>query len=189
MNRKEEQRLIELARKGNGDAFGALYCATMDRVYCYILRRVGNPQLAEDLTSDVFTHALASIHRYEDRGKPFIAWLYSIARARVADYYRRLLRDPEIIHLDDVYVAVLPNLDTRIMEQELAQYLHKVIIALTEDQREVVILRFMEDRSIKEVARIMNRQPNAIKQLQHRALRQIEGKLARSGFSSHATLP
>jgi hypothetical protein len=52
----------------------------------------------------------------------------------VADYYRRLLRDPDIIHLDDVYVAALPNLDTRLMEQELANYIHKIIIALTEDQ-------------------------------------------------------
>jgi RNA polymerase sigma-70 factor, ECF subfamily len=109
-------------------------------------------------------------------------YLTSIARARVADYYRRLLRDPDIIHLDDVYIAVLPSLDTRLMQQELAQYMHKIIIALTEDQREVVILRFVEDRPVKEVARIMCRQPNAIKQLQHRALRSMAGKLERSGF-------
>jgi RNA polymerase sigma-70 factor (ECF subfamily) len=105
--------------------------------------------------------------------------LYRIAHARVADYYRRLLRDPDVIHLDDVYVAVLPDLDTRIMEQELAEYLHRIIIALTEDQQQVVILRFAEDRSIKEVARIMCKQPNAIKQLQHRALRSMEKKLRR----------
>ena len=149
------------------------------------MRRVGNVQLTEDLTSDVFTHALASVQRYQERGKPFIAWLYSIARARVADYYRRLLCDPDIIHLDSVYVAVLPNLDTRLMQKELSQYLHKVIIALTDDQKQVVVLRFIEDRPIKEVARIMCKKSNAIKQLQHRALRSISGQLERSGFDSN----
>jgi RNA polymerase sigma-70 factor, ECF subfamily len=182
LKRNDEKHLVLLAKNGNQNAFGQLYSTNIKRVFRYISRRVDNTQLAEDLTSDVFTHALTSIHRYEDRGKPFIAWLYSIARARVADYYRRLLRDPEIIHLDDVYIAVLPNLDTRLMQQELAGYMHKVIIALTEDQREVVVLRFGEDHSIKEVARIMCRQSNAVKQLQHRALRSMEKHLERSGF-------
>ena len=68
------------------------------------------------------------------------------------------------------------------MEQELAKYMHKIIIALTEDQQQVVVLRFGEDRSVKEVARIMNKKPNAVKQLQHRALRSMAGKLERSGF-------
>jgi RNA polymerase sigma-70 factor, ECF subfamily len=182
VDRVEEQRLAYAAHNGDRGAFGALYVATVGKVYHYIVRRIDNPQLAEDLTSDVFTHALASIHRYQDRGKPLIAWLYRIARARVADYYRRLARNPDIIHPDDVYVAVLPNLDTRLMEQELADYLHKIIIALTEDQQQVVILRFAEDRPIKEVARIMCKKSNAVKQLQYRALRQIEGRLERSGF-------
>ena len=186
MNCIEENGLVQAAKRGDRDAFGGLYQANIEYIYRYIHRRVRDKPLAEDLTSDVFTHALASMPRYEDRGKPFIAWLYRIARARVADYYRRLNRDPDIIHLDDVYVAVLPNLDTRIMEQELAAYLHKIIIALTEDQRAVVILRFMEDRPVKEVARIMRKQPNAIKQLQHRALRQIARRLERSGFVVNA---
>lgn len=182
MRNEHERTLIQSARNGNKEAFGILYQNAVDKIFRFVMYRIDNVQLAEDLTSDVFVHALASIHRYRYRGKPFIAWLYAIARARVADYYRRLLHDPDILHLDDVYVAVLPNLDTRIMEQELAEYMHKIIIALTEDQQQVVILRFGEDRSIKEVARIMNRQPNAIKQLQHRALCSIEGKLERSGF-------
>jgi len=186
MNRENERLLAQAAQKGDKEAFGELYSANVEQVFHYIQRRVDDNRLAEDLTSDVFTHALVSIHRYEDRGKPFIAWLYRIARARVADYYRRLLRDPEIIHLDDVYVAVLPNLDTRIMEQELAQYLYKIIIALTEDQRQVVILRFGEDRSIKEVARIMRKDPNAVKQLQHWALRLMANGLERSGFVTGA---
>jgi len=188
MDRLAERRLVQAAKQGDKAAFAALYQTHVNRIYRYIARRVDCPQLAEDLTSDVFVHALASIHRYQDRGKPFLAWLYRIARARVADYYRCLLRDPEIIHLDDVYVAVLPNLDTRIMEQELAEYLHKIIIALTGYQQQVVILRFGENRSIKEVARIMSKEPNAIKQLQHRALRSIGGHLERSGFIAHEVL-
>lgn len=182
MNRADEQRLVQAASQGDREAFAALYQANVNRILQYIRRRVDGEMLAEDLTSDVFLHALVSVRRYQYRGRPFVHWLYRIARARVADYYRRLLHDPDIIHLDDVYVAVLPDLDTRIMEQELTAYLHKIIIALTEDQQQVVVLRFAEDRSIKEVARIMCRQPNAVKQLQHRALRQIQGRLDRSGF-------
>lgn len=184
MNRAEEQQLVQSARQGDRQAFGVLYIETVDRISRFIKRRIEDTQLAEDLTSDVYVHALAAIYRYEDREKPFIAWLYCIARTRVADYYRRLSRDPEIIHLDDVYVTVLPKMDTRIMEQELAEYLVKVIVALTEDQQQVVILRFAEERPIKEVARIIHKQPNAVKQLQHRALRSVEQHLAEEGQSA-----
>ena len=188
MRRAKELHHIRAAIRGNPVAFGVLYTANHERVFRYILRRVGDEMLAEDLTSDVFVHALAGMRRYQDRGKPFVAWLYRIARSRVADYYRQLTRDPGIIHLDDVYVAALPNLDTRLMQQELAAYVYKIIIALTEDQQQVVILRFVEDRPVKEVARLMGKDANAVKQLQHRALRAIAGRMERAGVTPAALL-
>ena len=78
MSRLDEKNLIRAAQAGDKNAFGQLYSTNIERVFHYIRKRVSNTQLAEDLTSDVFVHALVGIHRYEDRGKPFIAWLYGV---------------------------------------------------------------------------------------------------------------
>lgn len=183
MSRVEEQRLIALAQRGDADAFAELYRANVQAIYRYIAHRVNDPQLAEDITGDVFIRALEALSSYQEQGRPFIAWLYRVAHARVVDYYRRTGRRPIETDLDDEEpTPVVTDLDTAMIRRQAAAALREAITHLTGDQQQVVILRFIEGYRIEMVAQIMGKQPNAVKALQHRALRALAGRLQRSGF-------
>ncbi|MBZ0298447.1 MAG: sigma-70 family RNA polymerase sigma factor [Anaerolineae bacterium] len=188
MDRAEEGRLLRQAQRGDADAFAALYREHVQVIYRYIVHRVGDHHLAEDLTADVFTKALQGLDRYREQGKPLVAWLYRIARARVIDHYRRTSRRPVE---SDVEAEPLPfdaDLDTPMVRREAARVLRAAIAELTEDQQQVVILRFVEGYRVEAIASLMGKQPNAIKALQHRALRTLANRLARAGFDIESVL-
>lgn len=186
VERVDEQRLIRRAQRGDADAFADLYRVHVQVIYRYIALRVSDRQLAEDLTGDVFTRALEGLAAYRDQGKPFIAWLYSIAWARVVDHYRRSGRRPGDSDLDDLPIPVEAGLDEGVARRQAAAALRAAIAGLTDEQQQVVILRFVEGYRVDEVAAVMGKQPNAIKALQFRALRALAGKLERSGFDISA---
>ena len=182
MKRAKEKQLLQSARKGDADAFAVLYRETVQQVFRYIYYRVSEQQLAEDLTGDVFIRALNAIGRYEERGKPFIAWLYSIAHARVVDHYRKTDRRPIDETIDDNLIISRPDMDANLMRRKAAQILREAISTLTAGQQQVIIMRFIEGYNIEETAQIMGKKANAIKALQHRALRALASRLERSGF-------
>jgi RNA polymerase sigma-70 factor, ECF subfamily len=182
LDRVEEKRLLQAARRGDPEAFALLYRAHVQLIFRYISYRVNDTHLAEDLTGDVFIRALESIDRYTDRGRPFAAWLYRIAHARVVDHYRRRGRRPSEIEIEPTQFPVQPDMDGALIRRQAAQTLRAAIAELTGDQQQVIILRFIEGRRIEEVARIMGRKANAVKALQHRALRALASRLERSGF-------
>ncbi len=189
MDRAEEQRLLRQAQRGDAEAFAHLYRAHVQAVYRYIIYRVNyDTQLADDLTADVFARALQGLRAYQDQGKPFLAWLYRIARARVIDYYRKTGRRPAEVNIDDEPLTVEPDLDMPMLRQQAARALRAAIAELTEDQRQVILLRFIEGYRIEAIAAIMGKQPNAIKALQHRALRTLAARLERTGFDIEAIL-
>lgn len=182
LERVEEQRLLAEAQRGDPDAFAALYREHVQTIYRYVYYRVNNPQIAEDLTADVFTRAIEGLPRYRDTGTPFLAWLYRIAHARVVDHYRRQDRRPTESDVEAQPLPVEPDMDERLIRQHVAQILRKAIADLTPDQQQVIILRFVEGHKIDEVAQLLDKKPNAIKALQHRALRSLAGRLERSGI-------
>ena len=188
MDRAEEQRLLKQAQRGDADAFAALYHDSVQAIFRYIAHRVNDYTLAEDLTGDVFTKALESLGSYRDLGKPFIAWLYRIAHARVIDHYRRTGRRPSESDIEDEIIAVETDLDAGMLRRQAAKVLRQAIAELTDDQQQVVILRFVEGYRIEMVAEIMGKQPNAIKALQFRALRSLAGRLERSGYNLDSVL-
>ena len=188
MERSDEQRLIRQAQRGNADAFAQLYRENVQVIFRYINHRVGDPALAEDLTADVFVKAFESIGRYRDQGKPLVAWLYRIAHARVVDHYRRVERRPTETNVEDEPVAVNPDWDADMLRRQAARALHQAISALTSDQQQVIILRFIEGYRIEVVADMLGKQPNAIKALQFRALRTLASRLERSGFDLDSIL-
>lgn len=186
MERSDEQRLIKRAQRGDAEAFAQLYRAHVQLIFRYIMARVNNRQLAEDLTSDVFIRALEGLGNYHDQGKPFLAWLYRIAQARVIDHYRQASRRPTEVNVDDQPLPVENSLDAGLAHRQAAQALRAAIAGLTEDQRQVVILRFVEGYRVDEVAAILGKQPNAVKALQFRALRALASKLERAGIDISA---
>ncbi len=188
MERAEEGRLVKRAQQGSAEAFAGLYRANMQAIFRYIYHRVNDVQLAEDLTGDVFARALKSMRDYRDQGKPFVAWLYRIAHARVVDYYRASERRPTESDVDAEPIPITTNMDENLLRRQAAKALREAISTLTDEQQQVVILRFIEGHRIEMVAEIMNKKANAIKALQHRALRSLAGRLERAGFDVESIL-
>jgi len=188
VERSNERRLLQQVRRGDTDAFASLYQDNVQAVFRYIAYRVNNAQLAEDLTGDVFIRALKSISTYEDQGKPFLAWLYRIAHARVVDHYRQTNRRPEAATLDEQPIEAPGDMDASLIRRHAAKVLREAIADLTEDQQQVIILRFIEGQRIEMVAEQMGKQANAIKQLQHRALHALAARLERAGFDIETVL-
>jgi RNA polymerase sigma-70 factor, ECF subfamily len=166
----DERRLVEAAQE-DPRQFADLYELHFERVYAFVVRRVGHRQAAEDLTADVFHRALANLGSFQWRGVPFAAWLLRIAANLVAD---RAKRNEPGLSIDDS-----PELSTRPrMEQaEDGARLFRLVNELANDQRQVVIMRFAEEKSIREIAKHLGRSEGAVKQLQFRALHNLRTKL------------
>ena len=182
MDRAEEQRLLRRAQQGDRDAFAELYRAQVQVIFRYLYARTNDHQLAEDLTGDVFMRALQGLPSYRDEGLPWAAWLYRIAHARVVDFYRKRTRRPDDVELEPQTVAVEHDMDEAMQRQQAASVLRMAMQGLTDEQQQVIVLRFIEGQRVDEVARIMGKNANAVKALQHRALRTIAGRLERNGI-------
>lgn len=164
-----EARLIQRAKRGDQKAIGELYSRHVDAIYRYMFGRVRDEQAAEDLTAQVFLKAIEGLPTYEDAGKPFLAWLYRIAYARVVDHWRKEERRQEV-PLDDMLPARNPP-PGALLEAEADWRLAMELVAqLTDDQQDVLMLRFIGEMSLSEVAEILGKTVGATKAVQHRAL-------------------
>jgi RNA polymerase sigma-70 factor (ECF subfamily) len=169
----DERLLIEAAQKDPA-CFAELYENNFERVYAYVVRRVGNRAETEDLTAEVFHHALANLKRFEWRGIPFAAWLFRIAANLISDRWQR--SGSEQVDKTSSEVESLPA-RADIEEIERRATIFRLVDALPAEQRRVVVLRFVEQKSIKEVAGEIRKTPGAVKQLQFRALSTLRSRL------------
>ena len=177
MNAEEEARLITRAKRGDEAAISQLYRHYAPRIYGYVAGRVGDPGLADDLTSDVFLRALEGLPRFEYRGISFGAWLYRIAHDRVADHFRRQARR-QVIPLENSPLVPQPDVAREAEANLEAQRLRDAISHLTADQQQVILLRFSAGLKLREAAYVMDRSIDAVKMLQARALANLR-KLVR----------
>ena len=161
--------VIARARSGDRGAFAELYDRHIEAVYRYLIYRVREPADAEDLASEVFTRAFANIHRYRWQGKSFLAWLYTIARNAVTDRRRR---ERPTVDLDDAYGIAEegPTAHDHAVRGEALDALRGAIRHLTTEQQEVIVLRFVENLSSRQVAKVLGKNEGAIRALQFRAL-------------------
>ena len=162
----EERLLIEAAQK-DPRQFAELYERNVERVYAFIARRVRDRHEAEDITAEVFHHALANLSSFEWRGVPFAAWLFRIAANATADRWKKLSRERVDPPSDDLDQFHWPDIETRIV-------LFKLVDDLPADQRSVILKRFVEEKSIREIAEDLQRSEGAVKQLQFRALQNLK---------------
>ena len=167
----DEQSLVEAAQKDPA-RFADLYEANVDRVYAYIKRRVRDRVEAEDLTSAVFHQALANLPRFEWRGITFAAWLLRIAANAVVDRWHSSRREANDLGPED-RAAEAPSIERSVM-------LSQLVDSLPPDQRQVIIDRFVEQRSILEIAETLGRSEGAVKQLQFRALTTLRAQMEKS---------
>jgi RNA polymerase sigma-70 factor (ECF subfamily) len=178
--RDDEVRLIQQAKQGDKRAISALYQRHVDLVYRYVWARVQDEAVAEDLTAQVFLKALEALPSYEPSGKPFAAWLYRIAYARVVDHWRQRDRRVEV-PLDEALPARGPKPGEFIeAEGDWGQAID-LLAQLTDDQQDVMILRFIGELSLAEVAETVGKTVGATKAIQHRALASLARMLETQG--------
>ena len=171
-NRQEqrgEARLIQRAQQGDRQAQGELYERHVDPIYRYVRTRVRDDAVAEDLTAEVFIKALEGLSEYEARGYPFQAWLYRIARARTVDYWRRQERRREVA-LEETLPTEGSHPEELVEMQDQWGRAMELVAQLTDDQQDVLILRFIGELTLSEVAAALGKSTGSVKSLQHRAL-------------------
>lgn len=164
-----ERQLIEAAQHDPRD-FATVYELYFDRVYAYIARRVRDRAEAQDLTSEVFHNALANLRQFEWRGKPFASWLFRIAANAIADHAVRAARERTV-------PAPEPVQNVNYEEMEEGARLFALVRELPSDQRRVVEMRFVEQKSIREIANALGRSEGAVKQLQFRGLESLRARM------------
>ena len=168
----DDRFLVEAAQRDPA-RFADLYERNFDRVYAFIAGRVPSRAEADDLTSEVFHHALANLGRFEWRGVPFLAWLLRIARNAMADRWQRARRE----QLDPAPDSPAGTNPEDVEEGAGLALLIRSVDALPGDQRRVVLLRFAEEKSIRDIAQELGRTEGAVKQLQFRALENLRARL------------
>ncbi len=170
-----EEALLERALKNDSAALGSIYDLYSDRIYRYVYHRIGNAEVAEDITAQTFLKMLEAIQTGKGWRTSFRSWLYRIAHNLVVDHYRHASKVMQV-SLDKA-----PNLPQRgdslmdTVEKKLDMEAVEIALhSLTEEQAQVIVLRFMEGYNIAEVSEIMEKTEGAVKALQYRAVRALQ---------------
>lgn len=170
--------LVDLARDGDAEAFGQLYDHYMRGVHRFVRARVGDAQLAEDLTAETFFRALRSIGGYTWQGRDFGAWLTTIARNLVADHYKSSRVRLELVTEEiPEETRIVPDTAETALAGLTNEVLWRALSSLRTDQQECVVMRFLQGLSIAETALALGRSEGAVKQLQLRGVRNLARNL------------
>lgn len=165
---KDEKALLDRARAFDGEALGSIYDTYQPALYRYTYARTGNATLAEDLTGEVFTRFLETLRSGRNQPRSLPAWLYRTAHNLVVDHYRE--RRPLAISLDESLVGSESSPLERLSDVEQVR---AGVAQLSEDQQQVLILKFVEGLSNSEVAQVLGKSEGAVKALQFRALTRL----------------
>jgi RNA polymerase sigma-70 factor (ECF subfamily) len=169
--------LLTRAKALDPAALKTLHQQFYEPVARYIQFKVGDPATVEDLSGEVFVRVLENLRRGHGWQDSLRGWIMGIARNVVADYYRRRERMPEVM-LDEAITSTAETDPThRAFEHERRQRLMIALQQLTDEQRDVVLMRFLKGMDIQSVAEAVDKTPGAVKALQHRALRMLADRL------------
>ena len=168
-DREEERRIVLKAVERDQEAFAQLYDRHVVRIYRHIYYMVNDSNTAEDLTAQTFLKAWEAIDRYKERGAPIVAWLLRISHNLTVSFLRSKRDHSE---LDETF---LDQKMTRNPEEALEQAsdeksMREAVLKLRDEQRQVIMLRFVEEMDYREVADIIGKSVPAVRVIQHRAL-------------------
>lgn len=166
------QRLVFSARSGDKEAFGKLYDMFVDEVYRFVFFRVGNREDSEDISESVFVSCFEHIKEYEEKGLPFEAWVYRIARNKIIDHYRK--RKPKVSldsiqEMEDVHDGPEEKTDRSLT----AEFIMKTLRRLPEAYQEIIILTYIEERGNSEISMMLDKPVAHVRVLQSRALQKL----------------
>lgn len=168
-----EERLLIEAAQNDPSRFAELYEQNFHRVYAYVARRVRDRAETQELTAQVFHKALANLGKFKWRGAPFAAWLYRIASNVIADQAKQKVREST----DQLDPSSESSTATDLEAVERRARLFSAVDKLPEDQRRVIVMRFADEKNIREIAGELGRSEGAVKQLQFRALENLRNRL------------
>ena len=183
-----EEKLIKDAIRGSSSAFGVLYDHYQPMIYRFVLVKVGSRGDAEDITHQTFMSAWQNVRTYKHRGHPFSSWLYQIARNQVIDHYRAKKGDVSIDAVDPEYFVAQVSVSTDLAGKLEMEKVRRAIATLKPDYQDVIIMRFVEDISLKETAAAMGKTEGAVKLIQHRAIKELQKLLGANEMISFESL-
>lgn len=171
---RENRPLMERAQARDAAAFAELYQEYAPRIASYLARRLGGrTSEVEDLTADVFAKVFEKLDQYQDRGVPFAAWLFRIARNQLIDHLRALPRQP-MVGIDAALDVREPGSFQALDRHLAADQIRDGMQRLTDEQRRVIGLRFVEGRTTAQTAHSLAKSEEAVKKLQSRALASLK---------------
>ena len=178
---KEEEELIKKAKKRDQGAFGLLYDQYLPAIYRFILFKTGDKAATEDLSHQVFLNAWQNIEDYQSRGFPFSSWLYRIAHNAIVDYFRTEKKNLSLEIIKEIPVSV--NLENKIDQVSELNLIKEALKELPSEQQTILIMKFVEDFTNKEIAAVLGKSEVAVRVSQYRSLKNIKkvinGKLNR----------
>jgi RNA polymerase sigma-70 factor (ECF subfamily) len=172
--------LVDRAQRGERDALEELYLLHFDRIYSYLHMSVGNRHDAEDLTTQTFLKMLESIKRFRWQSAPFSAWLFRIAHNLAMDHFRATRRWQPEENVPEPPGEEEPSAEAEAMQAIGRQSMLELIENLSEEQQQVLTLKFVFNFSNADVATILEKTEGAVKSLQHRALVSLQKQIART---------
>jgi RNA polymerase sigma-70 factor, ECF subfamily len=173
----DDSEVIKQVKNGDAEAYGVLYEQYAEVIFRYVYSHLDNRLDAEDLTEEIFLRAWRALPKYDERGLPFSAFLFRIARNSLIDHYRqrKAVQSIEDMELQSREAGPEEMVDVRIEDKNLRETLAK----LREDYRNVLIFRFLSGLSPEETAQVMQRSVGAVRVLQHRALTALKDLMER----------
>jgi RNA polymerase sigma-70 factor (ECF subfamily) len=173
----DDEKVIQQVKGGDAEAFGMLYEQYAEVIFRYVYSHLENRLDAEDLTEEIFLRAWRALPKYDERGLPFSAFLFRIARNSLIDYYRqrKVVQSIEDIEVQSREAGPEEAVEVRIENGGLRE----TISRLREDYRNVLIFRFLSGLSPEETAQVMQRSVGAVRVLQHRALTALKDLMER----------
>lgn len=177
MDDKQPNRIISRAQQGDKQAIAALYDRHFQAVYNYIYYRVSDQFTAEDLSTEVFIRMLDKLPGYVDRGRPLLAWLYTIARNLVIDHYRTLETMAPAGLKEDHLKSDQPEPPQVVQDMMTQDCFRSALSRIPETQRLMLVHRFINGFSFQEITSLLDKSDRALRSLQHRALKSLESAL------------
>jgi RNA polymerase sigma-70 factor (ECF subfamily) len=174
------RRLVGLAQDGDREALEALYLLHFDRIYSYLHLSVGNRHDAEDLTTQTFLKMLEAIGRFRWQSAPFSAWLFRIAHNLSMDHFRATKRWQPEEDVPEPTGAQESSAEEEALQSIGRTSMLRLIEDLSNEQQQVLTLKFVFNFSNGEAAKILGKTEVAVKSLQHRALASLQKRISSS---------
>jgi RNA polymerase sigma-70 factor (ECF subfamily) len=167
--------LVAKIQQGDDQAFSLLYDQFADRIYKFIRLKVSEEEQAEDLLQEVFVKAWQGAKKLELADLNFSAWLYRVASNTVNDHYRKVYRRPQTVELDPAFNVAAPDDTEKLAEDSFeAAAMGKVIEELPANYKQIIELRYFQDFTVEETAKVLNKSSVTVRVLQHRAVKRLK---------------